>query len=844
MSSSSSSSSQLLPAGGGGGGGGEQAQSYFLERQNNSYYHQNLNTISVVGTSNRSSKKNGSRSSSSRKKKKKDTTINVKTTYMANSKKEKKHHRFIDCFHSHTPVVNNSLRKSSSLSSSSSLTSGGGEKRRMLSDDDGENGNNNSTSRDIELGIQQQQQQQQQEQHHDCDGVDVKEELLLLRQQQAAEQEHYEDAQNNMKEPLLAAAAAASSSSPPPPSSSNNLRTGHSGGQNSSSINSISSIRTSSYGSLLLGPPTRVNPPLPLPSPLSPPPPPPPGAPTTLQNTNAVVDNNNNHNNCNNCNTIRFQVVVWNIGKLDVVTGSVPMTFRVSLFWNDVPTLPLHLQPDDDDDDDDDEKTNDDCTVEEEEEDGDDGDGDDDGDGTDILSMDESSITSTGGGDHRDNDNGKDVCMVNNTRRGSVQGSVRSVRSFATSATTRTTTTTAASMMTAWKMHGRSKAIQQDIGGSGITAFQSATHVQQPQDSQSQAQGTGRHGPSIIEVPPLSILNVATFETIGGAEIDMLCPERRLFRWTAMYRATVLQKDVGVENFPHDMHDVEIKLAILSQRSPGRQWDSRLWKLDLATEDDSQYSTRVPYGLIVDQVKIPGFAYNKDRGLQFDFVPLNHGSSGHSNHNPSISSSGGRSSCRRSFNSFNSINNNRYYRCAGGGHHMSGHDDEYLRVSVTVLRESGYYDQNIVPLVALLNVVAVSVLTFQDTEFFYRALITLNIAFVEMSIRIQADGHLPSVGYQIKLQRLLNEWFVILMSLVLEGMLVYVLVTYFNVDQSITKTLDWITGLSALGHNAWRVTNYYQSKQVALYRLEQGTTSGPGSDGDGNDHKHLAKKTS
>ena len=34
-------------------------------------------------------------------------------------------------------------------------------------------------------------------------------------------------------------------------------------------------------------------------------------------------------------NTIRFQVVVWNIGKLDVVTGSVPMTFRVTLFWND-----------------------------------------------------------------------------------------------------------------------------------------------------------------------------------------------------------------------------------------------------------------------------------------------------------------------------------------------------------------------------------------------------------------------------------------------------------------------------------------------------------------------------
>ena len=33
--------------------------------------------------------------------------------------------------------------------------------------------------------------------------------------------------------------------------------------------------------------------------------------------------------------TLRFQVVVWYIGKLDVVTGSLPMTFRVTLFWND-----------------------------------------------------------------------------------------------------------------------------------------------------------------------------------------------------------------------------------------------------------------------------------------------------------------------------------------------------------------------------------------------------------------------------------------------------------------------------------------------------------------------------
>ncbi|KAG7339821.1 hypothetical protein IV203_028282 [Nitzschia inconspicua] len=168
-------------------------------------------------------------------------------------------------------------------------------------------------------------------------------------------------------------------------------------------------------------------------------------------------------------------------------------------------------------------------------------------------------------------------------------------------------------------------------------------------------------------------------------------------------------------HFPHDLHHVQLKLGILSHRSKNRTSDSTAWKLALATEADSQYSRRIPYGMIVDQVKIPGLAFNHNQNTH--------------------------------------------------------HPDYILRVSVTALRESGYYDQNIVPLVALLNVVALSVLTFQDSDFFHRALITLNIAFVEMSIRMTADSHLPSVGYQIRLQRILNEWFVILMMLLLEGML-------------------------------------------------------------------------
>ncbi|KAG7338774.1 hypothetical protein IV203_028310 [Nitzschia inconspicua] len=161
---------------------------------------------------------------------------------------------------------------------------------------------------------------------------------------------------------------------------------------------------------------------------------------------------------------------------------------------------------------------------------------------------------------------------------------------------------------------------------------------------------------------------VATFGTIGGTKIDCLDGQERLLRWTAMYRATVLQSDVDVGHFRMIYIMLQLKLAILSHRSKNRTSDSTAWKLALATEADSQYSRRIPYGMIVDQVKIPGLAFNHNQNTH--------------------------------------------------------HPDYILRVSVTALRESGYYDQNIVPLVALLNVVAVSVLTFQDSDLFHRALIT------------------------------------------------------------------------------------------------------------------------
>jgi hypothetical protein len=361
--------------------------------------------------------------------------------------------------------------------------------------------------------------------------------------------------------------------------------------------------------------------------------------------------------------TIRFQVLIWYIGKLDVVTGSVPMTFRVTLFWND-------LNPEQED----------------------------------ILTVDGTSTSS----------------------------------------------------INVWKMHGRQKAYESEMKGI-------------PMDS-------------AIDVPPLSILNVATFEIIGSPEVEMLRDNTRLMRWTAMYRATVVQDNLTVEHFPHDSHEIGLKLAILSHRSKGRQWDRRIWKLALATADDNQNSTRVPHGLIVDQVNIPDFEYNKERGAEFQFCSLAHGSFDPKGDQP----------------------------------------DTYLKVSVNVLRQSGYYDNNIVPLLALLNVVAVSVLTLEDREFFNRGLLTMNIAFVEIGIRMTADSHLPSVGYEIRLQRILNEFFCVLMFLVLEAMLVYVMREYYGIPQVFAKAVDWITGISALLHNLITVVRYYDSQRQAHKRLHFG----------------------
>eukprot|EP00978_Attheya_sp_CCMP212_P015395 scaffold39755_cov52-Attheya_sp.AAC.6 len=236
--------------------------------------------------------------------------------------------------------------------------------------------------------------------------------------------------------------------------------------------------------------------------------------------------------------SIRFQVVVWHIGQVDVALCHVSMKFRVTLFWN----------------------------LEEED------------DQSDVVD----------GAEERE--------FTTLKRQHPSSSSL------------------------VWNMKGRQKACLYELS-------KGDTHIRE------------------IDVPPVSILNAVSFEQ-GQPDVDILDimdqppnndptskkGKKQLVRWTCMYNATLLQENMRVDQFPHDEHELTLKLGILAHRRTNQKWDKSRWKLAPATENDSQGSTRIPYGLIVDQVQ------------------------------------------------------------------------------VRVKRESGHYDKNVMPLLALLNVVAVSCL--------------------------------------------------------------------------------------------------------------------------------------
>jgi hypothetical protein len=226
-------------------------------------------------------------------------------------------------------------------------------------------------------------------------------------------------------------------------------------------------------------------------------------------------------------------------------------------------------------------------------------------------------------------------------------------------------------------------------------------------------------------------------------------------RWTCLYKATLSQSDnIRVDEFPHDRHDLTIKLGILAQRDPGQRWDRTRHSLQLATEEDTQGSIRVPHGLIVDHLRIPDFNFDEKEGLQFHFQDLPFGTG------------------------------------------KTGHDCQLL-VQVPVVRESGYYDRNVMPTLLLLSFLAISCLVRNFVVDVTSIQAMLTIAFVEVGIRLSIDSRLPSVGYPVKLQTLMTECFWMLCTLIFQSNVVFFLLKQCNWNIMITNIVDIFAAVSA-----------------------------------------------
>ena len=331
-------------------------------------------------------------------------------------------------------------------------------------------------------------------------------------------------------------------------------------------------------------------------------------------------------------NTIRFQVIVWSIDTPNMTLSRVSMKFRVTLFWNIVKKKNYSV----------------------------DGDGDGDGNGNGIDD------------DNDDDDNDDKSYYSRNGNDG--ENETMSVNTSASDLTNLTGGY--------WVMQGRSRAKFQPLLKKPV-----ASPIQE----------------SDVDVPPLSIINAESFTSVGPPDITKLRETydettnetSQLMRWTCLYRANLLQNDMKVEHFPHDKHTLTIQLGILQNRHSGGIWDRDKWKLSLANEDDSHGSTRVPYGLVVDTVKIPEFNVDTRKDVDFQFSPLPFGGVGGQTDD----------STSKKFRSLE--------RC--------------LEVKIKVTQESGYYDMNIIPVFMVIAVVSILVVACLDADqFFQRGLMLLN----------------------------------------------------------------------------------------------------------------------
>lgn len=314
-----------------------------------------------------------------------------------------------------------------------------------------------------------------------------------------------------------------------------------------------------------------------------------------------------------------------------------------------------------------------------------------------------------------------------------------------------------------WVMDGRQRAYARSTEKGRQTA--------QPEDDEPDA---------VIDVPPVSILNAIELGDADAAEIDMIDPRTRLMRWTCMYSAILFQPQMSVRDFPHDSHDILLKVGVLAHRCMGGRWDRSLHPLKLADERDSHGSTAIPHGLIVEHCHMPDFAF-KSSDLRFDFIPLAY--------------------CGRTM--------------------PLSKRDEYLQVCLPVHRKSYYFDSSVMPLLAVLNIIAITCLIRNFTSATAAVEILLSIAFVQVGIRLTLDSRLPSVGYQIKMQRVMNCCFWLLSWLVLESNLAFFLVVKMGWEIETTDKIDFLAAVAGFGYNVYIIRMYFSGKKYMNDKLTE-----------------------
>jgi hypothetical protein len=81
-----------------------------------------------------------------------------------------------------------------------------------------------------------------------------------------------------------------------------------------------------------------------------------------------------------------------------------------------------------------------------------------------------------------------------------------------------------------WKMHGRQRAFLSELSEMC-------------------------EGSRVVYVPPISILNAVDHQIQGEPEVCLLNKDENLMKWSCLYKASLLQENFEVGEFPHDSHE-------------------------------------------------------------------------------------------------------------------------------------------------------------------------------------------------------------------------------------------------------------------------------------------------